>query len=82
MLARRGYSVAELRRALEKKFPSDPAPLNAAGNFTIRGSLTGHDASGNILPFPSTCANPQLLIRASAAGGWFAAGILESDDED
>ena len=65
-----------------EKFTSDPAPLNAAGNFTIRGSLTGHDASGNILPFPSTCANPQLLIRASAAGGWFAAGILESDDED
>ncbi len=25
MLARRGYSVAELRRALEKKFPENPA---------------------------------------------------------
>ena len=68
--------------ATAEKFTSDPAPLNAAGNFTIRGSLTGHDASGNVLPFPSTCANPQLLIRASATGGWFAAGILESGDAD
>ena len=71
--------------ASAEKFTSDSAPLNAAGNFTIRGSLTGHDVSGNILPFSSTCANPQLLIRgfgAAGPGGWFAAGILESDDED
>jgi hypothetical protein len=64
------------------KFTSDPFPLNEAGNFRIRGSLTGRDASGNIVPFPSACANPQLLIRASAAGGWFAAGILDVDAED
>jgi hypothetical protein len=68
--------------ATATKFTSDAAPLNAAGNFTIRSQLAGHDASGNILPFPPSCANPQLLIRASATGGWFAAGILEADDED
>lgn len=68
--------------ATADKFTTDPFPLNAAGNFKIRGSLTGCDASGNIVPFPSACANPKLLIRASATGGWFAAGILDSDAED
>jgi hypothetical protein len=68
--------------ATADKFTTDPVPLNDAGNFKIRGSLTGRDASGNIVPFPPACANPKLLIRASATGGWFAAGILESDAED
>jgi len=65
------------------KFTSDPAPLDTAGNFTIRGSL--RDGFGNVATLPPSCDNPQLLIRAFGAagpGGWFAAGILESDDED
>jgi hypothetical protein len=69
--------------AAADKFTSDPAPLNAAGNFTIRGSLG--DGFGNVATLPTTCSNPQLLIRAfgsAGAGGWFAAGILEADDED
>jgi hypothetical protein len=56
--------------------------LNPAGNFKISGTLTGKDASGNLLQFPSTCANPKLLIRGSATGGWFAVGILDSDIDD
>lgn len=69
------------------KFTSDPAALNAAGNFTIRGSL--RDGFGNVATLPQPCANPQLLIRAvntavtpPVPGSWFAAGILDSDDED
>jgi hypothetical protein len=27
------------------------------------------------------CTNPQLLIRSSAAGGWFAVGIPDRDDD-
>jgi len=68
--------------ATAEKFTTDSFPLNAAGNFNIRGSLTGRDASGNLLPFPSTCANPKLLIRPSATGGWFAVGVLDSDVDD
>jgi hypothetical protein len=69
--------------ATATKFTSDSAPLNAAGNFKIRGSL--RDGFGNVATLPPSCENPQLLIRAFGAagpGGWFAAGILESDDED
>lgn len=68
--------------ATAEKFTSDSFPLNPAGNFKISGTLTGKDASGNLLQFPSTCANPKLLIRASATGGWFAVGILDSDIDD
>lgn len=65
--------------ATATKYTTEAAPLNAAGNFTIRGTLRGAD--GNIAPLETTpCANPALLIRTSAAGGWFAAGILDSDD--
>jgi len=66
--------------AAATKYTSESAPLNDAGNFTIRGTL--RDTAGNSAYLQPGCANPQLLIRASATGGWFAAGILESDDED
>ena len=39
MLARRAYSVAELRRALEKKFPGDPAIDNALARLRTLGYL-------------------------------------------
>jgi hypothetical protein len=68
-----------------EKFTSDSFPLNPAGNFKISGTLTGKDTFGNPLQFPSTCANPKLLIRASGPsgpGGWFAVGILDSDIDD
>jgi len=66
--------------ATATKYTTESAPLNDAGNFTIRGTLRGTD--GNIAPLGSVaCDNPQLLIRASAAGGWFAVGILSRDDD-
>jgi hypothetical protein len=65
------------------KYTSEPGALNLAGNFNIRSLLRGSD--GNIAPLETVpCANPQLLIRAFSAtgpGGWFAAGILERDDD-
>ncbi len=39
MLARRPYAVAELRRALEKKFPSDPAIQDAIARLRQLGYL-------------------------------------------
>jgi regulatory protein len=39
MLARRAYSVAELRRALEKKFPGDPAIDDALARLRTLGYL-------------------------------------------
>lgn len=39
MLARRGYSVAELRRALEKKFPDSPAVKKALARLRAVGYL-------------------------------------------
>jgi hypothetical protein len=61
------------------KYTSEPTPLNAAGNFNLQGTL--RDSDGNVAPLASTpCDNPQLLIRSSPAGGWFAAGILDRDD--
>lgn len=62
------------------KYTTESAPLDEAGNFAIRGTLRGTD--GNIAPLATVpCANPQLLIRASAAGGWFAVGILDRSDD-
>lgn len=68
--------------ATAAQYTTPPAELNAAGNFTIRGSLTD---GANVAVLPTPCDNPQLLIRAfnpatGAAGGWFAAGILDRDD--
>lgn len=39
MLARRPYSVAELRRALERKFPSHPAVAEAVARLRALGYL-------------------------------------------
>ncbi len=39
MLARRPYSVAELKRALEKKFPSNPANAEAVARLRELGYL-------------------------------------------
>ena len=61
---------------------TDPVPLNDAGNFKIRGSLTGRDASGNIVPFPPACANPKTADSRFRTGGWFAAESWDSDAED
>jgi hypothetical protein len=65
-------------------FVSPPAPLDLAGNFSIKGSLT--DVLGNPAVMPATCDNPALLIRnfsvTTGAGAWFAAGIPGSDDDD
>jgi len=64
------------------KYSSGPAPLDQAGNFKIQGKL--FDA-GNIATLPQSCENPQLLIRAygvAGPGGWFAAGIRDSGDDD
>ena len=64
------------------KYSSVPAPLDQAGNFRIQSKLL--DAA-NISTLPQPCENPLLLVRAyGAAGpvGWFAAGILDSGDDD
>ncbi|MDB5931068.1 MAG: hypothetical protein JWR60_2775 [Polaromonas sp.] len=55
------------------EFTSPAADLDANGNFSIRGTLSG------VLPSP--CATPVLLIRnftANAPGAWFAAGIPDN----
>ncbi len=39
MLARRAYSVAEMRRALEKKFPDSEATLEAVARLRAHGYL-------------------------------------------
>ena len=69
--------------ATATKYTSEPGALDLAGNFSIRSLLRGGD--GNIAPLATVpCANPQLLIRAfgaSGPGGWFAAGILERDED-
>ena len=64
------------------KYTTAPAPLDAAGNFRIRGPLLD---GVNTAVLPATCDNPQLLIRSAnpttgAAGNWFAVGIRDTDD--
>jgi hypothetical protein len=49
-------------------------PLDANGDFTIDDVLAP--------PPPEMCVSPVLLIRNAANFGWFAAGILKSDDGD
>ncbi len=65
-------------------FTSAPSPLDLAGDFDIRGSLSQDGVNAAVLP--ATCDNPVLLIRSAnpttgAAGAWFAAGILDRDDD-
>src|SRR5436190_17797167 len=47
-------------------------PLEADGDFRIDDTLT---------PVPSDCPSPVLLIRNTAAGVWFAAGIPKLADD-
>ncbi len=56
---------------------SAPTDLDAAGNFTISGTLSA-------VP-PNPCVAPILLIRnyaAGAPGPWFAAGIPKVNERD
>jgi hypothetical protein len=64
-------------------FNSPSAPLDAAGNFLIRGKLDGTP--------PNPCGSAVLLVRTEVAatataparpGAWFAAGISSRDDND
>jgi hypothetical protein len=48
-------------------------PLAPNGDFRIDDTVT---------PAPSDCASPVLLIRSSANGAWFAAGIPQLGDDD
>lgn len=48
-------------------------PLEPNGDFLIDDTLS---------PVPSVCANPVLLIRNAANGGWFAAGIPNLGNDD
>ena len=48
-------------------------PLDSNGDFRIDDVLS---------PAPTTCDSPMLLIRNAANLGWFAAGILKSDDDN
>jgi hypothetical protein len=61
-------------------FSTDLVPLDAAGDFRI-DDLLESDAGLNTSPatFPTTCDSPVLLIR-NAGGAWFAAGIVDLDD--
>lgn len=58
-------------------FTTQPFPLDTAGDFKIRGTLSDDGGNPAVLPVP--CDNPVLLIRgvntAGQVGGWFAAGI-------
>jgi hypothetical protein len=47
--------------------------LEPNGDFRIDDMLN---------PAPSECASPVLLIRTSASGAWFAAGIPDLGDDD
>jgi hypothetical protein len=71
--------------ATARKFTSPGVPLDAAGNFSIRGQLSEDGINPAVMP--PTCDNPVLLIRAfntttGVAGGWFAAGIPGNSDDD
>ena len=48
-------------------------PLEPNGDFRIDDVLTAP---------PADCASPVLLIRTSAGGAWFAAGIPRGQDDD
>lgn len=65
-------------------YTSPSAALDASGNFRISGKLSQDGINPAVMP--ATCTNPVLLIRSfnattGAAGGWFAAGIVDSSDE-
>jgi hypothetical protein len=60
---------------LPNQFSTAVVPLDANGDFRIDDDL--RDAAGM---FTATCASPVLLIRP-AGNAWFAAGILDRDDD-
>jgi hypothetical protein len=54
---------------------TEPTPLDTNGNFTVKGPL--------LAPPPNPCNSPVLLVRNAnngVLGGWFAAGVLDTDD--
>jgi hypothetical protein len=59
---------------IEFSTPAAGVPLQPDGDFRIDDVLTNPT-----VPFPSTCPSPVLLIR-NVSGAWFAAGILDLDD--
>jgi hypothetical protein len=68
--------------ATAAKYTTAPFELDAAGDFNFRGALLD---GVNTAVLPAVCENPQLLIRGAnpttgVAGGWFAAGIRDTDD--
>lgn len=68
--------------ATARQFTSNSAPLDLAGGFNLQGMLSEDGVNPAVLPVP--CDNPQLLVRnfntsTGAAGGWFAAGIVDND---
>ncbi len=70
--------------ATARKFTSPSAPLDLAGNFSIKGVLSEDGINPAVMP--ASCDNPVLLIRSfntttGAAGNWFAAGIPGTDDD-
>lgn len=71
--------------ATARKFNSPSATLDAAGNFSLKGVLSEDGINPAVLP--PACDNPQMLVRAfntgtNALGGWFAAGIVDTSDDD
>ena len=71
--------------ATASRFSTAPFPLDTAGNFRIKGTLSADGINTAVLP--ATCTNPLLLIRSAnpttgVAGAWFAAGILNESDND
>lgn len=70
--------------ATATKISTGPTELSPSGSFRFRGYLMD---GANTAVLPSTCTNPQLLIRSAnpttgALGGWFAAGIVDADNDD
>lgn len=64
------------------RYDSAIVPLDAYGNFSIRGTLSQDGIHTATLP--ATCTAPVLLIRSGnggVLGGWFAAGIPAPQDD-
>lgn len=64
--------ICETANFVERSTDAAGVTLAANGDFRIEGQLQ---------PAPQGCASPVLLIRnAAGTRGWFAAGILSTDD--
>ena len=71
--------------ATARKFTATPVPLDAAGGFQIKGTLSEDGINAAVMP--PACDNPVLLIRSAnpstgVVGSWFAAGIPGDGDDD